>query len=129
MPAKETLLNDAVFDQLRRAMEADATGLTALYHDFLCDAWESWQRLRESVQSKQAEAIRAKAHYLKSSCLVLGAHEVAQYAGLLEQAAIASDRTQYAATLDNLKLALEKVQAELAERLGPSVLPANQPAA
>ena len=129
MPRKETLLNDAVFDQLRRAMEADAAGFTTLYRDFLCDAWESLQQLRESVRSKEAEDIRAKAHYLKSSCLVLGAHEAAQYAGRLEQAAIASDRSQYASTLDQLKLALEKVQTELAERLGPSVLPANQPAA
>ena len=126
---KETVLTAEVFDQLRHAMAADPVGFTELYRDYLADAWQSLQFLRESVQQRQAEAVRAKAHYLKSSSLVLGACVVARYAAMLEQAASATEISEAGNLLNDTQQALHEVQAELKARLGTDVVPAGQTAA
>lgn len=129
MPVQETPLSSAVFDQLRQAMSNDIAGFAALYRDYLTDAWQTFQLLRESVEQRHFENIQAKAHYLKSSSLVLGAPLVARCATEVEQAALAKDLSNTGALLDNTKRALHQVQAELAERLGKTVIPANNEAA
>jgi HPt (histidine-containing phosphotransfer) domain-containing protein len=129
MPVKETPLVSEVFDQLRHAMAADPAGLTELYRDYLTDAWQSLQILWDSVNQKQSEDMRARAHYLKSSSLVLGAPTVARCAGMLEELANEPEVQDASGVLENTKRALQEVQAELLERLGASVIPAGQTAA
>ena len=129
VPVKETHLTSAVFDQLRMAMSADPEGLTGLYRDYLADAWQSLQSLGESIKQGQVEEVRARAHYLKSSSLVLGAQGVARQAAVLEEAAAMQDLKNTAKPLAAARTALRKVQAELAERLGGGVHPADKTAA
>ena len=128
-PVKETTLQSAVFDQLRAAMTADPAGLAALYRDYLADAWQSFQILRESVLQRKFAKVQERAHYLKSSSLVLGAHGVARHATRLEDAAIAGDFSELGGVLDDMQNTLRDVQLELVDRLGPSVLPAGETAA
>ena len=127
MPEFETPLIAEVYDQLQRAMAADRAGFTELYRDYLTDAWQTLQRLRDAVRQQLREEICAKAHYLKSSSLVLGAHRVARHATMLEEAARNSDIDEGA--LGRIADALREVQAELAVRLGGEVLPAGRTAA
>jgi len=129
MPVKETPLNSAVFDQLRLAMTADPVGLADLYRDYLADAWQSFQILRENVLKRDFATVQARAHYLKSSSLVLGAHCVARYATRLEEVAIAGDFSDTGTGLEEMQRALRDVQLELVDRLGPRVLPAGETAA
>lgn len=129
MPVKETPLTTEVFDQLRQAMEADPAGLTELYREYLTDAWQSLHLLRESVQQRQGEAVGAKAHYLKSSSLVLGARGVARYAARLEEAAKDLEPKEAGRLLRQMQQALREVQTDLSKRLGPGVVPARTRAA
>jgi HPt (histidine-containing phosphotransfer) domain-containing protein len=129
MPVEETPLSSEVFDQLRQAMSNDSAGFAALYRDYLTDAWQTFHLLRENVDQRHFENVQAKAHYLKSSSLVLGAPLVARYATEVERAALAKDLSDAGALLDDTKRALRQVQAELAGRLGKTVIPTNEAAA
>jgi HPt (histidine-containing phosphotransfer) domain-containing protein len=128
MPGTETPITPEVFDQLQAAMAADRAGLTELYRDYLGDAWHTLQLLREAVRQQRPQEAREKAHYLKSSSLVLGAREMARHASKIEELALATELTDEL-MLDRLADALTEVQAELAERLGGGVLPAGRTAA
>jgi len=127
MPGTETPLTAEVFDQLRQAMAADQTGFTELYREYLTDAWHTLALLRAAAPCR-VEEIRQRAHYLRSSSLVLGARKVALLAGMLEDNARTSVSTEDDA-LDRIAVALREVQAELAERLGSGVIPADKTAA
>ena len=83
----------------------------------------------ENVETRRIEDVRAKAHYLRSSSLIMGAHGVARLAARLEEAAIAGNGEPFDSLLNEVKIALQEVQAELTERLGSSVLPAGETAA
>ena len=128
MPVTETLLSARIFDQLRLAMAADPDAFTDLYRDYLADAWQSLQILQEAVGTGQVEMIRAKAHYLKSGSLVLGAPDVARGAAMLEEAAMAGDSDSFDALLERIATAVNDTQAELSERLGSGVIPGDDTA-
>jgi HPt (histidine-containing phosphotransfer) domain-containing protein len=110
-------------------MSTDPVGFVALYREYLADAWQSLQVLSESLSQLQFAPAQAKAHYLKSSSLVLGAGVVAQYASKLEQAAILKNSPAATALLNDMQQALREVQNELAKRLGAEVIPQNAAAA
>jgi HPt (histidine-containing phosphotransfer) domain-containing protein len=125
----ETILASEVFDRLQEAMASDRAGLTELYRDFLADGWQTLRTLRDAVQQKQAEEVVGRAHYLKSSSLVLGARVVAQCAARLEEMGRNADLTVAEATLGRTWQAMQEIQTELSERLGAGVLPPGQVAA
>ena len=129
MPAKETQLTDAVFEQLRHAMAADAAGFTAIYRDYLADARQTLRALRMCVKARHVGEVRAKAHYMRSSSLVLGAQGVARHAASLEQAAIAGQTERFGDLLKKTERAVNGIQLELYRRLGSGVLPADETAA
>lgn len=129
MPVNETILASEVFGQLQQAMAADPAGFTELYRDYLANAWNTLRSLREAVQQENAEEVSEKAHYLKGSSLVLGARVVAQRAAALRELALNGDASAAEAGLKQLEQALQEVQAELADRLGAGVIPADRPAA
>ena len=110
-------------------MASDHAGFVALYRDFLADAWQTLRKLREAVQQQQPEEVRAKAHYLKSGSLILGALMVTQDAARLEEMGRCADVKGAEAVLEQTLQALREVQAELAERLGTTVIPAEETAA
>lgn len=126
---QETHFNPAVFDQLQLAMKGDPEGFTALYRDYLADGWQSLQQLSEFVRQADLEAIRARAHYLKSSSLVLGAIDLAHEAAGIEEAATAGNLNGASRCLQQAERRLREAQAELAERLGAAVVPAGKTAA
>jgi HPt (histidine-containing phosphotransfer) domain-containing protein len=129
MPVNETILASEVFDRLQQAMASDRPGLTELYRDYLADAWQTLRMLHEAVQQKQHNEVFAKAHYLKSSSLVLGARAVARCAMTLEEMGRNADISAALDALEQASHALREVQAELSARLGDGVVPAGQAAA
>jgi len=129
MPVNETTLASQVFDQLQQAMVCDPDGFTELYRDYLADSWQALRKLRDAVQQKQADEVRAMAHHLKGGSMVLGARAVAQCASALEEMGHNADVKGAGVVLDQTERALLQVQTELSERLGPAVVPADQTAA
>ena len=129
MPEKETHLSPTVFEQLRIAMTADPAGFTDLYRDYLADARESLALLKTSIENRDVGAVQSRAHYLRSSSLVLGATRVAAEAACLEQAAISGTLVGATKILREAKHRLNQVKAELVEVLGADVVPADKTAA
>jgi HPt (histidine-containing phosphotransfer) domain-containing protein len=126
MPVNETTLASAIFDQLQRAMARDLTGFTELYRDYLADAWEAIGMLREGMLQRKPEEIRASAHRLKGSSMVLGACGVAQCAATLEELGRGGDIDSAGPVLERTRQALREVEAQLMVRLGGGVVPANK---
>jgi HPt (histidine-containing phosphotransfer) domain-containing protein len=129
MPVKETTLNSATFDQLRQATAVDPVGLVNLYHDYLADAWQTLQTMQESFLKREFATVKARAHSLKGSSLLLGAHVVARHAARFEDAAMTNNFSDAGTVLEDMQRALRDVQRELVNRLGPEVLPAGETAA
>jgi HPt (histidine-containing phosphotransfer) domain-containing protein len=126
---KETALTSVTFDQLRLAMAADPVGFAALYRDYLADAWQALQFIQEGLQKEEFADVKARAHSLKGSSLLLGAHVLARHAARFEDAAVATNLTEAGPVLEDMQQALGDVQMELVSRLGPEVLPAGETAA
>src|ERR1035438_10375989 len=100
MPVNETTIASQVFDQLQKAMACDPDGFTELYRDYLTDAWQSLRVLGDAVRQQQAKEIRARAHHLKGSSMVLGATALAQCATALEEMGRNADVSGAATVLD-----------------------------
>ena len=126
MPMNETTLAPVVFDQLQQAMACDPPGFTELYRDYLADAGQALEALHDAVYRRQAGELRARAHHLKGSSLVLGAREVALCAAALEESGQSGDLQGTSAMVDRTRQALREVEAELASRLGSAVIPAEK---
>lgn len=123
MPVNETTLASTIFDQLHRAMARDPAGFTELYRDYLADAWEAVGMLCEGLLQRRSDEVRASAHRLKGSSMVLGACEVAQCAATLEELGRGGDIEGAGPALERTRQALREVEAELTVRLGAGVVP------
>lgn len=129
VPEKETHLSPTVFDQLRLAMTADPAGFTDLYREYLADARESLALIKVSIENTDAAAVQTRAHYLRSSSLVLGASRVAAEAAGLEQTAMSGTLVDATKILREAERRLNQVTAELVEVLGGGVVPGDKTAA
>jgi HPt (histidine-containing phosphotransfer) domain-containing protein len=105
-------------------MASDPDGFCELYRDYLADARETLGQLRVACARRNGEELRFKAHYLKSSCLILGIQPVARLCVELEEAGRASEFDSECQKLEELSDLLSLVQAELEQKLGPQVIPA-----
>jgi HPt (histidine-containing phosphotransfer) domain-containing protein len=112
-----------VFDRLRQAMASDPQGFCELYRDYLSDAWQTMAALRTACEQGQSVEFGSKAHYLKSSSLVLGIRPVAQYCTQMEEIGRAADFQAASLKVEETGVLLYEVQAELETRLGPEVIP------
>jgi len=119
----ETLLAEEIFDRLQQAMASDPTGFCELYRDYLSDAGESLVALRLACEQNQAETLCAKAHYLKSSSLVLGLRPVAQCCADLQELGRNGNFKAAVEKVAETAELLESVRAELERKLGPGVIP------
>jgi HPt (histidine-containing phosphotransfer) domain-containing protein len=128
MPVKETALSSAIFDQLRLAMAADPVGFANLYRDYLADAWQTLQNLQANVEEGEFSTVQPRAHSLKGSSLLFGAHVLARQAARFEDAVIATSFGDASTVLEDMLEALRDVQLELVDRLGPGVLPSGKTA-
>jgi len=126
MPMNETPLVSAIFDQLQRAMACDPAGFTELYRDYLADAWQAVGTISDGARRRQPAEVKAGAHRLKGSSMVLGACRVAQCAAVLEELGSGGDLEGAGAELQRTRQALREVEAELAVRLGAAVVPADK---
>jgi HPt (histidine-containing phosphotransfer) domain-containing protein len=110
-------------------MEADPSGFLELYRDYLAEARLSLGEVKQAIQRTDARAVQARAHYLKSSSMVLGAVHVAREAGMLEEIARSGNLDPAAVRLKQVELCLQQVTARLVEELGGQVDPAGRTAA
>lgn len=124
----ESIASD-VFDRLQKATAADPAELAGLCRDYLAEARGTLAQLRCALAQKDAGQIRDRAHYLRGSSLVIGATVVARCCASLEQMGRNSELQDAALVLDQTSAALDVVQTELANRLGPSVVPVEGSAA
>jgi HPt (histidine-containing phosphotransfer) domain-containing protein len=123
MPVTEDSIAPDVFDRLQRAAAADPEELAGLCRDYLAEARRTVTHLHSALVQKDAGRFRDRAHYLRGSSLVIGATAVARCCAALEQMGRNSQLHDAAALLDQASKALDAVQAELARRLGQSVVP------
>ncbi len=119
----QTLVAAEVYDRLQRAMSSDPDGFCELYHDYLADARETLNYLHLACESQNGDDLRFKAHYLKSSSLILGISPVAHLCAELQDAGHATDFDSEGRKLQELASLLSLVQEELEKRLGPRVVP------
>ena len=118
-----------VFDRLQKATAADPAELVGLCRDYLSEARHTLAQLRSALALLDAEQVRGRAHYLRGSSLVLGATAVAQSCATLELMGRNSDLDDAERLLGQISTALNEAEAELAKRLGPSVVPVEGSAA
>ena len=128
-PVSDEPLAPDVFDRLLKATAADPAELAGLCRDYLAEARQTLARLSSALAQRDAVQLRDRAHYLRGSSLVLGATVVARCCAALEQMGRKSELRDAAPLLDQASAALDAVQAELAKRLGQSVVPAEGSAA
>ena len=119
----QTLVAADVYDRLQRAMASDPDGFRDLYRDYLADARQTLSYLRLACDKENGEELRFKAHYLKSSSLILGITPVAKTCAELQDAGRTPDFTAERRKLQELESLLSLVQAELEKKLGPQVVP------
>lgn len=120
----QSLVAADVYDRLQRAMASDPDGFCELYRDYLTDARQTLSFLGFACEKRDGEQLRFKAHYLKSSSLILGIGPVARICAELQDAGRASDFTLERRKLQELDSLLTLVQEELEQKLGPRVVPA-----
>jgi HPt (histidine-containing phosphotransfer) domain-containing protein len=105
-------------------MASDPEGFCELYRDYLSDARQTLNSLRVACDAKNGEELHFKAHYLKSSSLVLGVPSVAQFCVELENLGRASEFAVASRKLGEFGELLNRVQSDLERKLGPQVRPA-----
>jgi HPt (histidine-containing phosphotransfer) domain-containing protein len=104
-------------------MAADPSSFCELYRDYLSDAWEALARLRLACEQRHSTDLASKAHYLKSSSLVLGIRPIGQRCAELERLGREKDFQEASRQIEDLRELLLQVQAELELKLGPQVVP------
>lgn len=119
----QTLVAADVYDRLQKVMASDPDGFCGLYRDYLSEALQTLNQLRTLCDNKSGEELRFKAHYLKSSSLVLGIRPVAELCSEFEHSTREFEFNSAWQRLQNLAELLQLVQAELEQKLGPQVIP------
>jgi histidine phosphotransfer protein HptB len=122
-------LNREIFDRLKSSTATQPAVLAELCRDYLTEARATVAQLREALSQQNAPQVRDRAHYLKGSSMMLGARDVSEACATLETMGRNSNLTGAGPALDDLLTALKRVEAELAEIVGPTVLPAEGSAA
>ena len=105
-------------------MKGDRDGLAELYREYLAEGRRTFAKLSKAIEERQAEQLRNSAHYLKGSSQVVGAKALVQCCTSLEQKGRNSDFSDVEQLLGLTLQELDRLESELAERLGPSVIPA-----
>lgn len=119
----EILVSPEVYDRLQQVMASDPDGFRELYRDYLSDAQQTLTALRVACDSRSSDELRSKAHYLKSSSLVLGIRLIARCCAEMEELGRAGEFDMACEKLAEAYESLALVQTELHQRLGPEVLP------
>jgi len=119
----EKAISREIFERLQQATAGNPETLTELCRDYVAEARASISRLRAALAEGDAREFRERAHYLKGSSMMLGARDLSQCCAMLEEMARNGRLAEAENALQQATAALQAVEAELAERLGPVVLP------
>lgn len=125
----DNVLNSAVFERLQQATASQPAVLEELCRDYLSEARLTLVQLREAIAQHEASVVRERAHYLKGSSMMLGAQELTQACATLEGMGRDAKLAEADFALQQASAALKEVEKELAEIVGPAVLPAEGSAA
>jgi HPt (histidine-containing phosphotransfer) domain-containing protein len=125
----DTILAREIFGRLRQATAGNQEILAELCHDYIVEARSTIVRLRQALARTDAPELRERAHYLKGSSMMIGARELAQCCGRLEQMGRDGDLSEAEAALEQTVTALRAVEEELTKEVGPVPLPAEGSAA
>ncbi len=125
----DKVLNSAVFERLQQATASQPAVLEELCRDYLSEARLTLAQLREAIAQNDSGVVRERAHYLKGSSMMLGAQELTQACATLERMGRDAELAEADFALQQASAALKEVENELAEIVGPAVLPAEGSAA
>jgi|SRR5579862_4402789 len=125
--SERALVGDT-FDRLEQATAGNKETLVELCRDYISEARSTIANLRDALAEDDAERLRDRAHYLKGSSMMLGAHTLSQHCAALEQLGRDRKVRDAGSALQEAIVALHAVEAELAERLGSTVIPAENSA-
>lgn len=125
----ERVLSRDIFGRLQQATASTPGVLPELCREYVVEARNTILQLRAALAEADAGEVRERAHYLKGSSLMIGARELAQCCATLEQMGRDADLRTAAAALERVIAALQVVEAELAEEVGPAALPSEGSAA
>jgi HPt (histidine-containing phosphotransfer) domain-containing protein len=125
----DKVLNSAVFERLQQATASQPAVLEELCRDYLTEARLTLAQLRNAIDRNDSGVVRERAHYLRGSSMMLGAQELTQACAALERMGRDAKLTEAGPALHEAAAALKAVETELAEILGPTVLPAEGSAA
>lgn len=125
----DNILNSAVFERLQQATASQPAVLEELCRDYLAEARLTLAQLREAIDQNDSGAVRERAHYLKGSSMMLGARQLSQACAMLERMGRDGQLSGAESALQETVAALKEVETELAEIVGPKVLPAEGSAA
>jgi two-component system sensor histidine kinase EvgS len=125
----DKVLNSAVFERLQQATASQPAVLEELCRDYLSEARLTLAQLREAIAQNDSGVLRERAHYLKGSSMMLGAQELTQACATLERMGRDAELAEADFALQQASAALKEVENELAEIVGPAVLPAEGSAA
>ena len=125
----ESVLNRDIFGRLQQATATQPGVLAELCHDYVAEARSTIAQLRAALAQENAGAVRDRAHYLKGSSMMIGAQVLSQSCATLELMGRDANLTAAAPALEQVSASLKAVEAELAEIVGPMVLPAEGSAA
>jgi len=125
----DVILAREIFDRLRQATAANPAVLAELCGEYLAEARSTVANLQKSLAQRDAAEVRERAHYLKGSSLMIGARDLAQCCGRLEQMGRDSELDTAGPVLDQVVAALKAVEDELNRELGSVALPSEGSAA
>jgi len=120
----EPVLAREIFDRLRQTTANNPEVLTELCRDYILEARNAIAQIDEALAH-----LRERAHYLKGSSMMLGARELAACCATLEKMGRDSELSGAGTALQGALSALKTVEGELAQQLGPTVLPEEGSAA
>ena len=125
----DSIISKDIFGRLQQATAANPGVLAELCRDYIAEARNTIAQLRAALAQADPAQVRERAHYLKGSSLMIGARELSQCCASLEQMGRDGDLRTAPTELERVVAALQAVEVELAEEVGPAALPSEGSAA
>ena len=123
------VLAKEIFDRLRQATAGNPEVLAELCRDYVFEARNALAQMQQAMDRADAGRLRERAHYLKGSSMMIGAHELSACCATLEQMGRDAQLAAAGPELARAMTALKTVEAELSQEFGPAILPEEGTAA
>ncbi len=126
---RDAVISSEIFGRLQQATAGDRETLSELCREYVTEARSTIVKLRQALSTGDAPEMRERAHYLKGSSMMIGAHQLTQCCATLEGMGRDSDLSGAEFALDQAIAALQAVEEELVREIGPMAIPADGSAA